>query len=140
MNGILNEFSNTETSIVQPLLKLKAFAQQNNNQNLLEWANKELNGYDIKEVPEYRKVKNLNLQMDYLQIQNSFIKCTGVNVSKELLKAQLLKISKENEVKIFLDLVYSWDIVEGVSILENGYKGGIQLHFKEPLKVHYNIF
>lgn len=55
---IINDLIDDEKSLVSPLLKTKVLATRLGNKNLLEWVNKEINGYSIKEdVPIYRKGK-----------------------------------------------------------------------------------
>jgi hypothetical protein len=52
---IINDLIDDDKSLVSPLLKTKVLATRLKNQNLLDWVNKEINGYTIEEdVPNYR--------------------------------------------------------------------------------------
>jgi len=60
-NRIIN-LINTEHSLVKPLQAALSFAKRTENEDLYNWALKELNGYsDQSEVPSYRYTSN-NLQ------------------------------------------------------------------------------
>lgn len=57
---IIDELSDNNQSLVNPLLKTKVLATRLGNENLLDWVNNELNGYnniDDKDVPSYRIAK-----------------------------------------------------------------------------------
>lgn len=57
---IIEELSDNNQSLVNPLLKTKVLASRLGNEILLSWVNNELNGYndiDDKEVPSYRIAK-----------------------------------------------------------------------------------
>lgn len=52
---IINDLIDDEKSLVSPLLKTKVFASRIGNKILLNWVNKELNGYSMEDdLPEYR--------------------------------------------------------------------------------------
>lgn len=52
---IIKELTNEDQSLLGPLLKTKVLASKLKNSNLLNWVNKEINGYNQDEVlPQYR--------------------------------------------------------------------------------------
>lgn len=56
ISDIINELIDSEKSITSPLLKTKVLATRLKNNDLLNWVNSEINGYDTSgEVPEYRE-------------------------------------------------------------------------------------
>jgi len=56
ISDIVNELVDTKTSITSPLLKTKVLASRLKNNDLLDWVNRELNGYDeLGTLPNYRK-------------------------------------------------------------------------------------
>lgn len=66
ISDIINELTDSDKSILSPLLKTKVLASRIKNGELLTWVNNELNGYDFqKEVPEYRKCSG-NISGTYL--------------------------------------------------------------------------
>lgn len=82
---IIDELSDSEQSLVNPLLKTKVLASRLGNTKLLEWVNNELNGYndsDNKNIPKYRIAKanslcniKLGYQVEYnTPIPISYIK------------------------------------------------------------------
>ena len=53
---------NTEHSLIKPLQAALSFAKRTDNEDLYNWASKELNGYsDSSEIPSYRYTKS-NIQ------------------------------------------------------------------------------
>jgi hypothetical protein len=58
INQIINELADNKQSLVNPFLKAKIFGSRLGNSQLLNWVNKELNGYDSKDdLPDYRLAK-----------------------------------------------------------------------------------
>ena len=51
---IIDELSDSEKSLTNPLLKTKVIATRIGNQDLITWTNDELSGYKDKELPAYR--------------------------------------------------------------------------------------
>ncbi|TDB66798.1 AbiTii domain-containing protein [Arundinibacter roseus] len=51
---IIDELSNSEKSLTNPLLKTKVLATRISNEELMKWTNDELSGYKEKELPTYR--------------------------------------------------------------------------------------
>lgn len=64
-----------EKSLVSPLLKTKVFASRIGNKNLLNWVNKELNGYSMDDnLPEYRigsATSSCTLRQGYAMQENT---------------------------------------------------------------------
>jgi hypothetical protein len=54
---ITDELADTTSSLAGPLLKIKILASRIGSQELVEWINKEIQGYDVGQVPEYRNAK-----------------------------------------------------------------------------------
>lgn len=55
ISEIISDLMDSEKSMTTPLLKTKVLATKIKNTILLDWVNHELSGYDIDEVPEYRR-------------------------------------------------------------------------------------
>lgn len=57
LQEIIDDLINTDKSLSSPLMKLKYFAKLIGNQELIDFSQNELNGYNknIEEIPEYRK-------------------------------------------------------------------------------------
>jgi hypothetical protein len=57
LEEIINELTHSSNkSLEQALLQTKVLAYQLDNKNLIDWTNAELNGYEVKNVPDYRVV------------------------------------------------------------------------------------
>jgi hypothetical protein len=56
ISDIINELVNSQISLQGPFLKTKVLASKIKNETLLNWINKELNGYEDRDsIPDYRK-------------------------------------------------------------------------------------
>lgn len=67
ISQIINELVDDEKSLNSALLKTKVLASQIQSIELLNWANKELSGYEsINELPEYRKTISTYLRGSYI--------------------------------------------------------------------------
>jgi len=55
---IIEELSNSDKSLTNPLLKTKVLASRIGNKELMDWTNKELSGYNEEELPNYRYAKS----------------------------------------------------------------------------------
>ena len=56
MKELLDKLLSGEGKLSLLLLQAKEYAEQVNDENLIEFINKELNGYSSNELPEYRKI------------------------------------------------------------------------------------
>ncbi|CAM1364017.1 AbiTii domain-containing protein [Tenacibaculum xiamenense] len=67
ISQIINELIESEKSINGALLKTKVLASRIQNKELLDWVNRELNGYSsTKDLPEYRKNITSYLKGNYV--------------------------------------------------------------------------
>ncbi|MGS2739978.1 AbiTii domain-containing protein [Sinomicrobium sp. M5D2P17] len=67
ISQIINELIDSEKSINGALLKTKVLASRIQNNELLNWVNRELNGYSsFKDLPDYRKNITSYLQGNYI--------------------------------------------------------------------------
>lgn len=104
---IINELSDNNKSLVNPLLKTKILATRLGNESLLNWVNNELTGYeevDENDVPLYRIAKAIplcNLQQGY--------------TIKENTPFPISLLPEDFARKIFLE----FPLYEGVHTLEN---------------------
>ena len=56
LQEVINDLMDVDSSLFVPLMKLYYFGKRINNSDLIDFTNKEINGYDPNdEVPEYRK-------------------------------------------------------------------------------------
>jgi hypothetical protein len=55
---IIEELSDSDKSLTNPLLKTKILASRIGNKELMDWTNKELSGYSVEELPDYRYGKS----------------------------------------------------------------------------------
>lgn len=58
MKDLLNKLLSGEGKLSLLLLQAKEYAEQINDEKLIEFIDKELNGYSSKELPEYRKIQS----------------------------------------------------------------------------------
>ena len=77
LSDIINELVDSNQSLEAPLLKTKVLASRLKNTALLDWVDKELSGYPLKEeLPDYR-VYAAHLEMDYIlgfnQLNNQLV-------------------------------------------------------------------
>lgn len=104
---IIDELSDNNQSLVNPLLKTKVIATRIGNKNLLNWVNNELKGYndvDENKVPSYRIAKansHCNIQQGYHVERN-----TPIPISL---------LPEEFARKMFLE----FPLLDGVHTLEN---------------------
>lgn len=72
LSDIINELIDESISLQRPLLKTKVLASRVNNKDLLDWVNKELQGYvGADEVPNYRKTMS-NIMGSYINGNRQF--------------------------------------------------------------------
>ena len=57
INTIIKELVDPQTKLKDNLLKVQILAFKINNVKLKKWVENELNGFDVKEVPSYRKIR-----------------------------------------------------------------------------------
>jgi AbiTii len=105
LQEVIDELVNAEKSIVGPLLKLNYFGLLTKNTQLIEYTNRELNGYskdDNDNIPDYRNVP-ISIQIDMQ---------AGYETHKNLqLPAEMLAPPFNEGLK-------KMPIYEGISILE----------------------
>src|SRR5680860_876619 len=58
MNKLLQQLYSGEGRLSLLLLKAKEFAEQFKDENFLQYLEKELNGYEVGDLPEYRMIKS----------------------------------------------------------------------------------
>jgi hypothetical protein len=77
LREILDELLETSNSLVGCLFKLKYFGISTNNEQLIDYTNKELNGYKRADaIPEYRQVPaeiRVDLQVGYNTLHNKIV-------------------------------------------------------------------
>ena len=94
---ILKELVNEEISLNIALKRLIVLAADMNDNDLKEWAEKEINGYNIDdEVPEYRKICNHSF---YYNGFNSNLQVTNVPLDIRYLNEDTLKMIEHHELR-----------------------------------------
>jgi hypothetical protein len=72
---IISDLTNDDKSLVSSLLKTKVFASRIKNKNLLEWVNREINGYSMDDsLPDYRvgsATSSCTLRQGYAMQENT---------------------------------------------------------------------
>jgi hypothetical protein len=123
LQEIINELCNPNTTLAGPLLKLYYLAVKVKNDELAFYASNEINGYELKDLPEYRIAAAaiiVDIQVGYDQIEKE--------VPASLLEDGLGNVLKHIKIK------------EGVSVLEemvsrgNNASSG-QLLFPLPMEI-----
>lgn len=113
LQEIINGLIDTDVSLYNPLMKLYYLGKLIDNQELIEYTHKEINGYDMQDnIPDYRKARTrlfanvynrVNGNENCVEIPNSVFKkeiqnlfeelpiCNGIREIEEMEKASLEK-------------------------------------------------
>ncbi len=110
LTEITNLLADEKESLTNGLYKLKLLGARIKNEELLNWVNKELNGYDKdEELPEYRKTGGLlkgSLSNGYYNMENQTI--PTFNFPPEL-RDFVTKIEINQNISIVEDFAYKKD-------------------------------
>ncbi|PZD76651.1 hypothetical protein [Mesonia sp. K7] len=119
---IIDELTETEKSLVNPLLKAKVLANRLGNTELLNWVDKELKGY-VGTPPKYRIVKT-RMTCDI---------SVGGMIYKENTPFPVLFLNDKELQNFFMQ----FDIKDGIETIENYFVGGNDTLIK-PLGVDFD--
>lgn len=126
IDKIIEELSDNNKSIINPLLKAKIIGKRVDNQILVNWVDKELNGYNVHEdLPEYRIVSAISrctIQQGYNYEDN-----TPVPISF---------IHNETLRSIFTD----FHLIQSVGTLESLEKDPTGDRLGKPFPVDFSAF
>lgn len=104
ITDIVNQLTDTSTSLTSILLKVKVFAVRLKNQRLIDWVTKEIEGYNGDDVlPDYR-ISNCNI---YGNVMNGRWKLTNYLIPMDGLQPEIR------------DAVEKFKFYQGVSGLEH---------------------
>ena len=94
LQEIINSLIDTDVSLYNPLMKLYYLGKLIDNQELIEYTHKEINGYDMQDnIPDYRKARTrlfanvynrVNGNENCVEIPNSVFKKEIKNLFEEL--------------------------------------------------------
>ncbi|PWH82009.1 hypothetical protein DIS18_12135 [Algibacter marinivivus] len=130
---IIYDLTNDDKSLVSPLLKTKVFASRLKNKKLLEWVNKEINGYSMSDtLPEYRvgsATSSCTLRQGYALQENTPVPISFI--SDENLRNFFVQFEFRDSVKTLESYVNHKDNDTLIKILPIDFWALLTRHMKE---------